>query len=271
MNKAIIVDHLSLGDLLKDVSFTLQSGEVVGLISSDSKSSNALLEVLAGYKKPISGFVSVLGFDPYLKSYGFLKQICYLVEKRNILTEGLTPIEILEITKNIYGLSDREFNKNLNELSQYVTNIPLLDRLIYKPKVLLINKPDADIDLLYKYNKNNESSALLCFDKVDPLVGQVRRVIVLDGGSLLYDGSIDDLLVNKFSTKNIKVKLTSHIDQKELNEISPVKKISYPYVYFSAPRSVVSYTAAELIQNFPIENITIEELSVEEIIENIKS
>jgi len=269
MNKAIIVDHLSKEDLLHNISFTIQSGEFVGLIANDEKSRKALFQVISGLVKPSSGFVSVLGFDPYIKSSEFLKQLL-CIDSLFSLTNDLAPINMLEITKSVYNLSSREFNRNLSELTQYIKNPILLDSLIYKPKVILLNNVNVDIDLIYEYNKNNESAVLISSNTIDNLVGQVRRIIIIDEGRLLYDGAIDEIVTKYAKEKIIKAKLSTAVDPKKVAEIGEVRKYVHPYIYVQSPRDVSSFTAAELIQNFPVTSLTIEEISIEDIITNIK-
>lgn len=269
MDKAIIIDHVSYNIFLKDISFTIQKGEFVGIIGPTGSGKTTILNILSGLSKPSSGFVSVLGYDPYLKSYDFLKQITFLTEENQVL-KSLPPINALEITKSIYELSDREFNKNLNELTQYIQDPNLLNSLIYKPKILFIDKLGLEVESIYEYNQKNESTVLFSTRRFDDLINLVRRIIIIDRGQILFDGAIDEI-VTKFATdKIIKIKLSSVIDPKLVNEIGIVKKYVYPYIYISVPRSIVSFAAAEILQNFPVISLNIEELSIEEIIENMK-
>ena len=270
MTKAIIVDHLTCESILKDVSFTIQSGELVGIIGSNGQEVTTILNIISGLTKPTSGFVSVLDYDPYIKSDDFKKQIAFLTQSKSNLLENLFPINILEITRLIYGLPKRDFNRNLNELTKYLKDPDLLANLIYKPKVLLVDNINQTSESVYEYNLKSGSTVLFATQKFDDLINLVRRIIILDKGQVLFDGAIDEV-VSKFATeKIIKVKLSTTIDEKIIKEIGEVKKYIYPDLKISAPRSVVSLTAAELIQNFPITNLTMEELSIEEIIENMK-
>lgn len=270
MDKAIIVDHLSYQDRLKDVSFTIQKGEIVSFVGLDNSGNDTILKIISGLKKPDSGFVSALGYDPYLGADDFKKNISFMNFENNFFLRNCLPIEILEITKEIYGLSDREFNKNINELTQFVKNPDLLDSLIYRPKIVLAENPDNILDLLYKYNNKEDSSVLFTSSKIDNLVNVVRRIILFDKGDVLYDGSIEELIKNYANEKVIKAKVSLEIDTKLIESIGSLSKYLYPYVYIKVPRSVTNFAAAEIMQTFPVTNISIEELSVAEIIENIK-
>lgn len=270
MKKAIIVDHLSYLNQLKNISFTVQKGELVGIIGSTNSGKQLILKLIAGLVKGSTGFVSVLDYDPYLKNNDFLKKISYINNSKNDLSKDLPPIEILENTKLIYGLSKREFNKNLDELARYIKNPQLLDSLIYKPEIVLLDNPDYDLESVYSYINKNEYTALVLSDKIDNLINLTRRIIIIDDGLVIFDGALDEIL-NKFATeKIIKIKLSSEVSLKSINEIIPVKKYNYPFLYVSVPRTSVHLVASELLQNLPIQSLEIEELSVDEIVDNMK-
>ena len=93
---------------------------------------------------------------------------------------------------------------------------------------------------------------------------------MIDKAQIVFDGAIDDIFTKFATEKIIKAKLSSNIDTKSVETIGTVKKYIYPYIYISVPKSVVSFAAAELIQNLPVTSLDIEELPVEEIIKNIK-
>ena len=78
MDKVIIADHVSYLDNLKNVSFTIQKGEFVGIIGTSNSGVDSILKIVSGLTKPSSGFVSVLGYDPYLKSEEYLKNISFI-------------------------------------------------------------------------------------------------------------------------------------------------------------------------------------------------
>jgi ABC-2 type transport system ATP-binding protein len=123
---------------------------------------------------------------------------------------------------------------------------------------------------MYEYNKKFKSTNLFTTEKIDSLINLVRRIIIIDKDQIIFDGAIDEILEKFAKEKIVKAKLSLPIDIKLASEIGVVKKYIYPYLYISAPRSVISFTAAEMMQNFPIISLNIEELSVEEIIENMK-
>jgi len=205
MDKAIIVDHL------KGISFTIQTGEIVGLIGPIGAGKTTIIKVLSGLTNSVSGFVSVLDFDPWEKSKDFLKQISVIFGQNSQLIPDLPATYTFELNKATYEIRERDYRKNLDELVSLLGASKLLDiqvkkllpdqkikmeyiaSLIHKPKVLFLDEPIFDPDFLYEYNKKNKTTILLTSHKIDNLVGFVRRAIAIDNGKLIFDGPLEEL------------------------------------------------------------------------------
>lgn len=206
MDKAIIVDHL-----FKNISFTIQTGEIVGIVGPKGSGKTSLIKILTGLKKPDLGYVSVLGFNPWEKSYDFLKQIALILDQNSQLNYDLPVIKTFELNKKIYKISDRNYNKNLDEAMSLMgipelLQIPVKElseeqrvrmdfmaTLVYKPKVLFIDEAKLDLDFLYEYNKRNETTILITSNNLKNLAGLTRRVIAIDNGKLIFDGPLEKL------------------------------------------------------------------------------
>ncbi|AKM82960.1 ABC transporter [Candidatus Woesebacteria bacterium RIFOXYC1_FULL_31_51] len=321
MNKAIIVDRLtknfdvserqpgikgSISSIfspvkrkikaLNGVSFSVQPGELVGFIGPNGAGKTTTLKILSGLLFPSSGFVSVLDFDPWEKSHDFLKQISLVMGQKNQLWWDLPVIESFELNKAIYGISDRDYQKNLDELvslldvSKFLKTqvrklslgqrmkMELIAALIYKPKVLFLDEPTIGLDLvaqqnlrdfIYEYNQKNEATILLTSHNMNDLVDLARRVIVIDEGKIIFDGILEELTEKFAKEKIIKATLSSEDDIKKLDQIGFVKKYSFPEVTISVPRQTVAMAASELLQNFPVTDLTIEEVPIEDVIRKV--
>lgn len=297
MNKAVVVDHLvkDFGSVraVKDLSFTIQEGELVGFIGPNGAGKTTTLKTLAGLLYPTSGFVSVLDFDPWNKSTEFLKQISVVFGQKNQLWWDLPVIKTFEYTKEIYEIKDRDYEKNLTELVNLMgvskllktqvrklslgqrMKMELIASLIYKPKVLFLDEPTIGLDLIaqqnlrdfiYEYNKKNKATILLTSHNMSDLVDLARRVIVIDDGRLIFDGMFEELTSKFAKNKMIKARLSNEDNIKNLESIGVVKKINFPEVLIEVPRDTVAFAASELLQNFPVIDLTIEEIPIEEVV-----
>lgn len=324
MDKVIVVDHLSknffvnegnrsikqaIGSMfskpqqkvvkaVKNISFTIQKGELVGFIGPNGAGKTTTMKMLSGLLYPTSGFISVLDFDPFLKTPEYLKQISLVMGQKNQLWWDLPVIKSFEFNKAIYEISDKDYKKNLDELVSLLDvsdllhtqvrklslgqrmKMELIASLIYKPKVLFLDEPTIGLDLvaqqnlrdfIYEYNKKNEATILLTSHNMSDLSDLCRRVVMINEGELMFDGALDDITHKFAQDKVIKITLSEEIDIKSVSDIGVVKKYAFPYCYITVPRSTVAFAAAELLQKYPIIDLNIEELPVEDVIRTIFS
>ena len=285
MDKAIIVDRLS-SKVLKKISFAIQAGELVGIIGPNGAGKTAVMRVLAGFSPSTSGFVSVLDFDPYQRNQNFLKQISLVLGQPNQLWWDLPAVKTFELNRSLYQIPEREYKKNLDQLISLfnvskILKIPvnkltsiqrakmeMIASLIHKPKVLLLDEPLLK-DFVFDYNREYGTTILLSSSYIGDFTDLLRRIIIINEGSILFDGAMEEITTKFATEKIIKATFSEEIDIKSIANIGVVKKYSFPQIYISVPRTTVTFAAAELLQNYPVINLSIEEFSIEEIIKNI--
>lgn len=281
---------------LRGISFTIQPGELVGFIGPNGAGKTTTLKTLSGLLYPTSGFVEVLEYDPWERKGDFLKQISLVMGQKNQLWWDLPAIETFELNRAIYELSRREFEENLKELTDLLEigkllktpvrklslgqrmRMELTAALLHKPKILFLDEPTIGLDLvaqakvrdfIYEYNQKYGATILLTSHNMDDLVNLARRVIVIDEGRILFDGALEELTEKFAKEKLIKATLSREDNIADIEKIGKVKKLAFPEVILSVPRSTTAVAASELLQNFPVEDLTIEEIPIEEIIRKV--
>lgn len=281
---------------LRGISFAIQSGELVGFIGPNGAGKTTTLKTLSGLLYPTSGFVEVLEYDPWDRRPEFLKQIALVMGQKNQLWWDLPAIETFELNRAIYEIPRRQYEENLNELVELVEveklvetpvrklslgqrmRMELVAALLHKPKVLFLDEPTIGLDLvaqqrmrdfIYEYNKKYNATIILTSHNMDDLIDLARRVIVIDEGRLLFDGALEELVGKFAKEKIIKATLGSEENIKDLEKIGKVKKLDFPEVTISVPRSATAVAASELLQNFPVEDLTVEEVPIEDVIRKV--
>ena len=283
---------------LKGVSFAIERGELVGFIGPNGAGKTTTLKILSGLIYPSSGFTQVEGFNPWDRKPEFLKEISLVMGQKNQLWWDLPAQETFELNRVIYEIPERKYKERLNELVSLLEvgrllNIPvrklslgqrmrleLVAALIHKPSVIFFDEPTIGLDLvaqqkmrdfILEYNRKNQATILLTSHNMEDLVDLAKRVIVIDKGKLLFDGELGKLIENHAKEKIIKVYLAKDGDIKKLEEIGKIRKVDFPQVVLSVPRTAAAVAAAELLQNFPVADLTIEEEPIEEIIRKVFS
>jgi ABC-2 type transport system ATP-binding protein len=321
MDKAIIVDKLIknfeitekkkgfLGNIsslispekktvraLRKISFSIDTGELVGFIGPNGAGKTTTLKILSGLLYPTSGFTQVLGYDPWERKPEYLKKISLVMGQKNQLWWDLPAIETFELNKAIYEIPDREYEKTLEELTKMLDvkkllnirvrrlslgqrmRLELVAALLHNPKVLFLDEPTIGLDVIgqqkmrdfvYDYNKKNEATIILTSHNMDDLVDLAKRVIVIDQGKILFDGGLRELMGNFAKEKIIKVYLSKEVDYTVFERVGEVVKVDYPQVVLSVPRSTAAVAASEILQHMPVADLTIEEEPIEEIVRRV--
>lgn len=216
-------------EAVKGVSFVIDEGELVGFIGPNGAGKTTTLKMLSGLLYPSAGTVRVMGKDPWKREYEFLKQISLVMGQKNQLWWDLPAIESFNLAKDIYGIKDSDYKKNLNKLVDMldlgdVLNIQvrklslgqrmkaeLVAALIHSPKILFLDEPTIGLDVvmqqsmrqfLKEYNKGSDGSIILTSHYMDDVKELCKRVIIIDQGTILYDGLLSDV-ISKFSKHKI--------------------------------------------------------------------
>jgi len=281
---------------LKGISFTIQPGELVGFIGPNGAGKTTTLKTLSGLLYPSSGFVEVLEHNPWERKPEFLKQISLVMGQKNQLWWDLPAIETFELNKAIYEIPTKNYHDTLDELVELLEikkliNTPvrklslgqrmrmeLTAALLHQPKVLFLDEPTIGLDVIgqqkirdfiFRYNRKNNATILLTSHDMDDVVSLARRVIVIDGGQILFDGVLEDLISKFAKEKIIRATLNNDKNLSDLEKIGKVYKLNFPEVVISVPREAVAVAASELLQNFSVDDLSIDEIPIEEVIRKV--
>lgn len=264
---------------VKDVSFVIDEGELVGFIGPNGAGKTTTLKMLSGLLYPTSGEVRVLGFDPWKREYDFLKQISLVMGQKNQLWWDLPAIESFNLAKDIYDIPAPVYKKTLNSLVELleigdVLNVQvrklslgqrmkaeLVAALIHSPKILYLDEPTIGLDVVMQqsmrqflkdYNSSGDGSIILTSHYMDDVKELCRRVIIIDQGTILYDGLLSDVIA-KFSKHKI------------IEVISGTGEIKTHKVL----RGKVAEKAAELLKDPSVVDINIKEVEIEDVIRQV--
>ncbi len=293
---SVITPKKKTVEALKGISFSLEEGEMVGFIGPNGAGKTTTLKILSGILYPTSGFTQVLGFSPWERRPSFLKQIALVMGQKNQLWWDLPASETFELNKAIYEIPESVYRKTLGELTRLLDveellstpvrrlslgqrmRLELVAALLHNPKVVFLDEPTIGLDVVGQqrlrdfikdYNRRAENTIILTSHNMDDVVNLAKRVIVIDGGAILFDGDLKELVARYAKEKIIKIYLSKDIDYKKIEKVGTTLSIDLPEVVISVPREAAAVAASELLQSFPIDDLTIEEEPVEDIIRKV--
>ncbi|OGK24974.1 hypothetical protein A3C25_02790, partial [Candidatus Roizmanbacteria bacterium RIFCSPHIGHO2_02_FULL_38_11] len=229
---------------LNKISFEIKENELVGLIGPNGAGKTTTLKILSGILYATSGVCQVLGMTPFDKKPRFLKQISFIMGSRNQLLWDLPASDTFFLNKEIYDVDDKSFNKTVDELSNLLDCQNLLDKpvktlslgermkmeliagLIHNPKIIFFDEPTIGLDIfsqevirdfIKRYQKHYRASIILTSHYMEDVKRLAERLIVINKGRILYDGSLKEI-VEKYSTeKYVTVTLETEVDQKKIS------------------------------------------------------
>jgi len=280
------------------ISFSIEPGEIVGFLGPNGAGKTTTLKVLAGLLYPTSGRVTVLGYTPYERHPGFLKSITLVMGQKNQLIWDLPPIETFLLNKTIYDIDDITFRERLNSLSKLLDLDPLLKKQVRKlslgermkcelaaaflnmPSVLYIDELTIRLDVhmqqnmhafIKEYNRLYGATVLLSSHYMQDVMALCQRILIINNGKMLYDGSLKRLVENIAPYKILKITLEDSGSHDSLARFGEVESLNGQKAVIRVPRKEATAVAAAVLNQLKIRDIVLEEPSIEEIIAQVFS
>jgi len=236
---------------IKDISFSIKKGEIVGYIGPNGAGKSTTIKILSGILVPDSGNVVIDKMTPWKDRKKYVSKIGVVFGQRSQLWWDIPAIDSFNLLKDIYKLSDKEYKKTLNELIELlnlkdIINIPVRQlslgnrmkceiaaSLLHKPKILFLDEPTIGLDavskkivreFIKKINKQNKVTVILTTHDMADIEALAKRIILIGKGQLLYDGTLSKLKQKYDYLRKIKV-ITKDKIKLEDNYIVDQKKI----------------------------------------------
>ncbi len=281
---------------LDHIDAEIEKGEIVGYIGENGAGKTTTMKLLSGLLTPTSGTVNVLGYTPSERDFKYLKQIGFVMGQKNQLWWDLPVIESFKLQKEIYEIPDRKFHSALNELvdllevktllHQPVRNLSLGQRmkcelinvLIYRPSVLFLDEPTIGLDVitqakvrnfLKEYNQKYKATIILTSHSMDDIEDLCSRVILINRGKKMYDGSISQLIQKHIPHKTITLQLASKRGVDSLSSLPCPHDLQYPTLVVKSSRDQTTEIVRQLLSLCDITDMDIKEPSLEDVVRTL--
>jgi len=278
---------------LNKVSFEIGDNELVGFIGPNGAGKTTTLKILAGVLYPTSGQVNVLGFSPFEKKAEFLKQIAFVMGQRNQLIWDLSPTDSYLLNKEIYEIDDDIFKKTIRDLSELLRCEQLLDKpvktlslgermkmeliaaLLHRPRLIFFDEPTIGLDIfsqeairdfIRKFQTQFGSSIILTSHYLEDVKRLAKRLIVINKGKILYDGTLKTIMEKYSKVKFISVVLEKNVSNNLINQIGKPIVNLYPKIVWKVEKKHLPEKITLINRLIPYSDLTVEEERIEEII-----
>ena len=218
-----IIKSYGTQKVLDQVSFEIGTGELVGFLGPNGAGKSTLMKIITGYLAADGGSVEINGEMIESRNIAIRSQIGYLPENNPLYTD-LYVREYLEMVAGFYHLQNKkeqvlkmveltglksEQHKKIGALSKgYRQRVGLAQALIHDPAVLILDEPTTGLDpnqleeirqLIRKISEHK--TVMLSTHIMQEVEAVCTRVIIINKGILVADGSIDQLKGGQFAHK----------------------------------------------------------------------
>ncbi|MBM7662563.1 ABC-2 type transport system ATP-binding protein [Bacillus mesophilus] len=289
---------------VKDISFQVNEGEMVGYIGENGAGKSTSIKMLTGILTPTSGEIIVNGMNPHKEREKFVKTIGVVFGQRSQLWWDIAVQESFRLLKKVYHVSDEDYKEHMDHVIETLDIGHLLDKpvrklslgqrmrcelaaaLIHKPTLLFLDEPTIGLDVLVKMkirrflkemNEKYKTTILLTTHDLTDIEALCERVVMLDEGSIIYDGSLKQLRANWVEGKQIQFEFTRTVNSEELSNMSVGHTVAWAKgerenVWIASvedDEKVISDLISKIVSHYQIRDLHIKETSTEEIIRNI--
>ncbi|MEY2408869.1 MAG: viologen exporter family transport system ATP-binding protein [Verrucomicrobiota bacterium] len=283
---------------VKDVSFRIEEGELVGFLGPNGAGKTTTLKMLSGLLYPTSGSAKVLGFTPWKRDDGYRRQFALLLGQKNQLWWDLPARESLELNAKIYGIAQRDFTRIVDELGGLLNvrdklgvmvrelslgermKLELIASLLHQPRVLFLDEPTIGLDVvsqktvrefLRHHNAAHKTTVVLTSHYMADIQALCRRVIIIDHGTIFFDGQLADIIdrIADFKLVTIHCANDGSVPAADLAQYGEVVEQNPETVKLKVKRDRVIPVCKALLDDLPVNDIDIQEVPIEEVIRQI--
>lgn len=207
-------------EALKDISFTIEPGEIVGYIGPNGAGKSTTIKIMSGILVPEKGKCTITGFTPWKDRVQYVKNIGVVFGQRSQLWWDVPVIDSFELLKDIYKVPQQEYETTIQllietlELQEIIQSpvrqlslgqrmrCEIAASLIHNPRILFLDEPTIGLDATSKMavrqfiktiNKEKGVTVILTTHDMNDIEALADRVLLIGKGSLLYDGHLEEL------------------------------------------------------------------------------
>jgi ABC-2 type transport system ATP-binding protein len=277
---------------VRGIDLDVEQGELVAFLGPNGAGKTTTLKLLSGVINPTSGSATVMGYVPWQRKNEYRRRFALVMGQKNQLWWDLPAQESYRLHQQIYGVPPEQFDRTLAELtemldvsqllSQPVRELSLGERmkmeliaaLLHNPEVLFLDEPTIGLDVIAQHNiqqflrasqEQRKTTVLLTSHYMKDVAALCKRVVIIAGGRIEYDGSLAGI-IDRFSGHKIITLQFADGHRPPLEKLGEVLEETWPKARIRVARGDVPRILAEVLRDNPIEDVAVEDVPLEEVI-----
>lgn len=281
---------------VRELSFSVEPGERVGLLGPNGAGKTTTLKMLAGLLYPSAGDVQVAGFEPFRRKPEFLRSISLVMGQKRQLSWDLPAVDTFELNRVVFGVDRATYQTRLNELVELlevaevmvkpVRQLSLGERmkcemvaaLLHHPKVLFLDEPTIGMDVsmqmavrefVQTYNERHGATVVLTSHYMADVAALCPRILVVDEGTLRFDGSINALKRRIRPLRRVSVSLDGDPDGDSMARVGTVVTCEHGRVVLDVEPDGVPAAVTALLALPGSHDLSVEDAPLEEVMREL--
>ncbi len=295
-----------------DVSFAVAPGELVGYLGPNGAGKSTTIKMLTGILVPSGGRVVVDGLAPHRERARNSRNIGVVFGQRSQLVYDLPPRDTFELLRKMYTVPRARHEANLARFTRLLALDEILDRpvrllslgermrcelvasLLHEPRIIYLDEPTIGLDPVAKetmrafireLNRERGTTILLTTHDLTDIEKLCKRVIIIDKGTVIYDGTLAEIKRRYGRRRTITFSLLDGaggpdggLDPERLaGEFAAIgdgttverREDGALAVGFDPQRVAVPDLTRHIVTRYPVADLTVEEADIEAIIREI--
>jgi ABC-2 type transport system ATP-binding protein len=252
--------------------------------------------MLTGILYPTSGSAKVLGYAPHQRKPDMLRRISLVMGNKMQLWWDLPAWDSFVVLRELYDVDPKVFKSRVDTLLEalqltdkvntQVRKLSLGERmkcelvaaLLYRPEIVFLDEPTIGLDVvsqkrirdfLKDLHREDNCSILLTSHYMQDVQELCKRVIVIDHGSVIFDGTLDTLSRQFSDTRRLRLAFSETVEEADVARYGKVVEMTEAGAVLEISRDETATITSSVLLNLPVNDVGIEEVDIEEVIRDL--
>jgi ABC-2 type transport system ATP-binding protein len=280
------------------VSFSLEPGELVGYLGPNGAGKSTTIKMLTGILVPSSGRLAVAGLVPHARRQDNAQNIGVVFGQRSQLYWDLPLRESFELLRAIYDVPRDRYLQNMKHFAEILDLERFLDTpvrqlslgermrgdfaaaLLHDPKIVYLDEPTIGLDVVAKeairvfigeINRERGTTVILTTHDLADVERLTPRIILIDEGTVIYDGALERLRT-EYGTHRVLVVTTTGIAPDDFAVPGAVvegRDTNVVRLGFDRRTLTAEALIRRVLERYPISDVSIIEPDIDTIVRKI--
>ena len=285
-----------------NITMNIEQGEIVGYLGPNGAGKSTTIKMMTGVLKPTSGEILVNGVIPYQNRADGAQEIGVVFGQRTQLWWALPLVESFKVLKEIYRISDADYNDMLDLFRSLVdidavlhktvrqmslgqrTLSDILAAFLHNPKIVYLDEPTIGLDvsmkakirtLIQELNRKKNTTVILTTHDMGDVDALCERIVIIDKGKMLYDNDIEHLKGFFGSYRTLKIRPDgtpeSKVDEvkKTVSEFKVSADDEWISILVDEDKAKVVDVLNRLQESINVRDMQLDEIATEDVIKKI--